>query len=266
MTTRLVSPTGKDIHLRPVRPNEGLKMAYRKRLKRLIAEMQNSVEYWLGARYKATGIAQDDEPANDLQRVMDELSRQWGETFDKRANSLGQWYARKALGTVDISMKQALKDAGFAVRFEMSDAMQDAFDAIVHEQVGLIKSIPTDYMDEVQGIVMRSVQHGRDLGYLNTQLRQRYGITKRRAELISRDQNNKATAVITRVRQQELGLTQAIWKHSTAGKHPRPSHVAANNKRYDVDKGLKIDGEMIYPGEKINCRCYAVSVIPGFND
>jgi uncharacterized protein with gpF-like domain len=109
------------------------------------------------------------------------------------------------------------------------------------------------------------VQAGRDLGYLSKELQDRYGITKRRAALIARDQNNKATAVITRVRQQELGVTECVWLHSHGGKHPRPSHVAADNKKYDVSKGMFLDGKWTWPGVEVNCRCVARAVIPGLS-
>nr|WP_277347156.1 phage minor head protein [Collimonas pratensis] len=131
------------------------------------------------------------------------------------------------------------------------------------EQVGLIKSIASQHLTEVQGLVMRSVADGRDLGTLAKGLEDRYGITKRRAALIARDQNNKATATITRVRQDSLGITEAVWMHSHAGKHPRPSHVAANGKRYTIKEGMYLDGVWTWPGREIGCRCISKSVIPG---
>jgi SPP1 gp7 family putative phage head morphogenesis protein len=117
---------------------------------------------------------------------------------------------------------------------------------------------------EVQGLVMRSVQVGRDASYLTDELTKRYGITQRRAELISRDQNNKATSVMNRARQLEIGITEAKWRHSHAGQHPRISHLEADGKVYSIAEGCKIDGEFIWPGEKINCRCTAKPILPGW--
>jgi hypothetical protein len=39
--------------LRGVQPNAGIAAAYRKKLDALIAEMDNSVQYWLPAAYRA---------------------------------------------------------------------------------------------------------------------------------------------------------------------------------------------------------------------
>jgi SPP1 gp7 family putative phage head morphogenesis protein len=112
---------------------------------------------------------------------------------------------------------------------------------------------------------MRSVARGRDLSYLTDELQKRYGITRRRAALIARDQNNKATSVMQAARQQSLGITQGIWKHSHAGKEPRPSHVKADGKVFELSKGMYLDGKWVMPGEEINCRCTWSPVIPGLS-
>ncbi len=250
--------------LRPVIPNAGIEATYRKKLKRLIAEMQASITYWLEQRYRAS-MAQDATPADDLQRTMTHLAEQWQARFDEGAQRLADWFAQKTKNYADGTLQGILKDSGFAVKFTMTEPMENAYSAVIHEQVGLIKSIASEHLQEVQGLVMRSVQQGRTLGELSQELEKRYGITKRRAALIARDQNNKATAVLTRTRHQQLGITQAKWRHSHAGKHPRPSHVAFDGKTYDIDKGAYIDGEWILPGELINCRCTARPVLPGID-
>jgi SPP1 gp7 family putative phage head morphogenesis protein len=151
------------------------------------------------------------------------------------------------------------------VEFKMSPAMNDVFQATVTENVSLIKSIPSQYFTDVEGLVMRSVQRGGDLSGITDELEKRYGITRRRAAFIARDQNNKANATFTRVRQQELGVTEAIWLHSAGGKEPRPSHVAFSGKTYNIREGALIDGKRIWPGELPNCRCVSRPVVPGFN-
>lgn len=114
---------------------------------------------------------------------------------------------------------------------------------------------------------MRSVQRGGDMGQLSKELQKEFGVTKLRAALISRDQNIKATSAFTRARQIELGITEAVWMHSHAGKEPRPTHVKMNGKRYNVTEGMYDPAEKrnISPGELINCRCTSKSVIAGFS-
>ncbi|CAB3664611.1 hypothetical protein LMG26696_03554 [Achromobacter pulmonis] len=263
----LVSPTGRDQPLRPVHANQGIEAAYRKRLDRLIDEMQRSVVYWLTAAYRRNvpEIAQDESPAMALTKMMRRLAKQWQRRFDEAAQPVATEFAEASMSAADLSLRNALRQKGFSVQFQMTRAANDVFQATVQENVGLIKSIASEYLTEVQGMVMRSVTQGRDLEGLVEDLQKRYGITKRRAAFIARDQNNKATATITRVRQQGLGIKQAKWRHSRGGKHPRKSHQDADGEIYDVDKGMLIDDEYIRPGELPNCRCVAISIIPGFD-
>jgi uncharacterized protein with gpF-like domain len=94
-------------------------------------------------------------------------------------------------------------------------------------------------------------------------------VTKRRAALIARDQNNKATAVFVRVRQKQAGIKKAMWLHSHGGKEPRKTHLANDGKLYDPQKGwFDPDPKVrrrIWPGELINCRCVSRSVVEGFS-
>lgn len=264
----LVSPTGREVPLRPVHANLGIEAAYRKRLDRLIDEMQRSVVYWLTAanRRNVPEIAQDESPAMALTKMMRRLTKQWQRRFDEAARPVATEFAETSMSAADLSLRSALRQKGFSVEFQMTRAANDVFQATVQENVGLITSIASEYLTEVQGMVMRSVTQGRELQGLVEDLQKRYGITKRRAAFIARDQNNKATATITRVRQQGLGIKQAKWRHSRGGKHPRKSHQEADGKAYDVDKGMLIDGEYIRPGELPNCRCVAISIIPGFDE
>lgn len=254
--------------LKPVRPNAGVEADFRRRLVAEIEAMAASVEYWLGAAYKAhrPRMAMDATPANELRDAMAKLSRQWLYRFNELSNWLAEHFADDAADRSDAALMRALRDAGFTVKFKMTPAMRDILRATVHENVNLIKSIPQRYLTNVEGMVMRSVQTGRDLSQLSSDLREQFGVEKRRAALIARDQNNKATSAFQRARQIELGVDKAIWMHSHAGKKPRPTHVKMDGKAYDVKKGMwdPAEGRHIFPGELINCRCTARSVIPGF--
>lgn len=253
--------------IRPVRPNAGVEACYRKQLDKQIREMQKSVVYWLTANYKASGaaVAMDASPAVFMCDAMKKLAKRWTKSFDSIAQKLADRFAGDAMKNSDVSLHNALGTAGFTVEFKMTAPMNNALQATIAENVGLIRSIPEKYFTEVEGLVMRSVARGRDLSYLTDELQKRYGITRRRAALIARDQNAKATSVMQAARQQSMGIKQGIWRHSHAGKEPRPSHVKADGKKFDIDKGMYLDGKWVMPGEEINCRCTWSPVIPGLS-
>jgi SPP1 gp7 family putative phage head morphogenesis protein len=177
---------------------------------------------------------------------------------------LAAFFAQKAGDRVDAELKRMLRDAGFTVQMKLTKAQQNVLQATIGENVSLIKSLAERHLTNVEGIVMRSVQTGRDLGTLAKELEANYGVTQRRAAFIARSQNNMATATLTKTRQQELGVKKARWRHSAGGKHPRPEHVAFNGKTYDVEKGAFLEGKWTWPGHEPNCRCVSIPIIPGF--
>ena len=264
---QIVSPTGKPIILPPNRPNAGITTAYQREIDQLVADMHASLVYWVRAAYRKTppeSMAMDASPARALAKVLAGLRKRWTDNFATRARELALRFVRGSSTHTDTSMAAALKASGITVKFKTTRAQNDALQAQITENMALIKSIAAQHLTQVEGMVMRSVQKGRDLGGLVGEMERAYGVTRRRAAFIARDQNNKATATVTRVRRAELGITEAIWQHSTAGRVPRPSHVAVNGKRFDSQKGMLIEGEWLQPGEAINCRCFSRSVLPGF--
>lgn len=258
--------------LRPVHPNLGIEAAYRKRLDSLIEAMHRSVVYWLRASYRANEpriLALDETPADALRRSMRKLSSRWLKKFDDAAEALADYFTLSVEKRSSAALKKILRDGGMSVEFKMTPVMRDVVDATVHANVSLIRSLPAKYFLEIEGIVMRSVQTGRDLGQLADDLQQRLGVTKRRAALIARDQNNKATAAFNRVRLQEVGITECIWVHSGAGREPRPTHQKAGRERtrFSVSKGWYDPAvkQFIQPGELISCRCTCRPVVKGFS-
>lgn len=269
MTTRkpLQAPTRRAVILPPTRPNIGIQAAYQSRLDALIEEMDGSIAYWLKAAWRAAPphapMAQDVMPITGISQALERLGRRWQRNFDDAAPKLAEWFADRSMGRAEKGFTKILDDAGWTVKFRMTKEARQAYRAVIGENVGLIKSIASQHLHEVQGVVYQSVLAGRDLGAVTDALQERFGVTRSRAALIARDQNNKATAIVVRTRQDELGITHARWKHSHAGIHPRPSHVAADGKIYPIAKGMYLDGKWVLPGEEINCRCCSESVIPG---
>lgn len=261
--------------LSPVRPNLGLERAYQKRLDALITEMHASLLWWLRAALRRREpeiialMAQDDSPAREIGAVFRRLARKWQRRFDQAAPDLAVYFATAMSDRSDKVLQNILKKGGFSVKFRQTRAVNDVLQATVQENVSLIKSIAQQHLGQVEGMVMRSVQHGRDLQHLVDGLENQLGVSKRRARLIARDQNNKATATIQRVRQAEVGIKEAVWVHSGGGREPRPSHAKAGRDRvrYDVSAGWFDPAEQrhIFPGELINCRCVSRPVVPGFS-
>lgn len=213
-------------------------------------------------------MAMDASPAVELMKVTKRLMRNWVRVFEEEAARIAKWFgqqeARYNRNAVEQNIKGNPNLDFLTVNFKhKSPAEKQMTDVIIASNVALIKTIPERYFGEVEWLVQESVRRGRDLKALSDELEGRYNLTRRRAAMIARDQNDKATEALHRARMLEMGITKAVWMHTSAGKTYRKSHIAMNGKEFDLREGL-YDPEVkrkIFPGELINCKCTCRPVI-----
>ena len=256
--------------LPPIVANAGIAAVYKSRLTRAIDRMNNSLDYWLGRRWEEDPVA-----AKRVMDTMKELGHRWQSHFDEIAPDVaGKWGARAAEHTT-ARMTQLLDDAGWTVNFRASPAVQTVMASAVTENVGLIRSIASEHLQKVEGVVMRNVQKGSDLRAMTQELHQQFEVPLKRAAFIARDQNSKMTTVITKARQQQAGIKRAVWMHSniTAKGHFRPEHLAFSRGEhtpgdkgpiYVVADGAYLERRWTWPGFEINCRCTSRPYLEGF--
>jgi uncharacterized protein with gpF-like domain len=210
----------------------------------------------------------DEAAADTLRKTMAGLARRWTSRFDDGAEKLAAWFAQAAGKRSDAQLRAILKNSGFAIEFKMTAAQRDIISATVKANTALIKSIPVQYLGQVEQSVMRSVQVGRDVGGLAKELETHFGVTKRRAQFIAQSQNEMATSALNKSRQLELGINTARWRRSGGSKKPRPSHVKASRdgEIYDIALGW-LDpaiNRRIWPGTEPGCKCFSCSIIKSF--
>lgn len=271
MRRRRTPRSGEKI-LPPIFPNAGIRAAYRRKLQAIIEEMANSYEHWLRATYRSNPprmMALDEIPSRELERQLRQLGIRWEKRFEELAPKLAKFFAQKVHLQCDRRLKAMLREGGVTVRLTMTPALRDVLQATVTENVGLIKSIQSQYHTQVQGLVMRSVTEGRDLHQLTRDLQARFGITEDRAKFIALDQSNKATSVIRRERETSVGIETGLWMHSHAGREPRKTHLANDGEPFNLKTGWydpdpKVR-KRIWPGMLVNCRCTWKAVVKGFS-
>ena len=247
-----------------IRPNLGIERWYKRELMKIINEMRSDVNALIMDDYKQqSSMVAMDGFSDWLGHAMDYLMDRWNSNLNNLSDRVANLFVSKTVHNYDKQLKKHLRKAGFTVKLKLTPFAEEALQASIGENVGLIKSIGVQYLGKVEQSVWASVKGGFDLGTLAKELQHSYHITKNRAELIARDQGAKASAVIEQARRKELGITKAVWYHSSAGKTYRKSHVKAHGTVFDIDKGCYIDSEWILPAQKINCKCYSVSIIDG---
>lgn len=264
---RPIPPTGRRKVLGAIHANSGLESRYRAKLDRHITAMVRDVQRQIAAVWRSNPpeMAQDASTAMEAIEAVGRLSREWGKRFDAMADTWGRQFPREAAAHADRAFMAQLRKAGMTVRFSLTPAASEVMQASVLENVSLIKSIPEQFFTQVRSIVTEGVSAGRDMHVIAEGLEHQLGVTRRRAATIARDQSNKASAAILRVRQQEVGITEARWVHSGGGRHPRPTHVAMGGNSYEVARGMWDSAvqKFIWPGTEINCRCVSRAILPG---
>lgn len=202
-----------------------------------------------------------------LRKALSKWATLWTRRIEKVSTSIARDFAVNNKNATSAAMKAKLAKAGFTVKFKATPASTNALEAVIAENVGLIRTIPQKFLGDVEVAVWQAVMSGSDLDTLSRDIKAKYGVAWRRAALIAMDQNAKAKAAMERARREEVGITQAIWMHSHAGVVPRPTHVAMNDKPYEVMRGMWDSAvqKYIWPGTEINCRCSDRAVVPGFD-
>jgi SPP1 gp7 family putative phage head morphogenesis protein len=261
------------IQLRPVRPPIAIQKEYHKRLKAFIKEMDKSLFWWLRASYRQVDkdviqTAQDGA-MGDLVKELRRLEREWVKKSNTFATETAKWFSGKIQGYTAITIQNEMKKRdlvklGFDLKFQYHSAKERAmFKSIVTQNVNLIKSIASEHLTRVTGVVLRGIESGHDLGRMTEEMEQSFGVTERRAAIIARDQTNKATQNLSRQRLMDYGVTKGKWQHSSAGNTYRESHVEMDGEIYDLDEGCYDPdyGDYIQPAELVNCHCFCVPVI-----
>lgn len=133
--------------------------------------------------------------------------------------------------------------------------LAQASDQFVHENVALIETIPTKLHGDVETMVQRAISSSTPSPHLAKHIEARFGISKRHARMIARDQVSKMHGKLNRIRQKELGVEYYIWR-STGDERVRDSHDEFDGNRYHWDKPPRNErGERVNPGDDYQCRC-----------
>lgn len=129
------------------------------------------------------------------------------------------------------------------------------------ENIKLIKSIPSQYLDTLHGRIVAAVGAGSTKDQLINVIRQSFDLPKNRAKLIARDQISKLNGRLTMQRQRGIGVESYVWRTSK-DERVRDEHRARDGDVFAWDNP-PADG---HPGNAVNCRCSAEAVLPDLQD
>lgn len=270
--TKSTAPTFRGL---PLQHNAAVAVRYAGALSSLTAQMTAQVKREVlrlfGSDAACAHFGQDATIASQSRILINSLANRFSDLFNKKAKPLAENMVTQASKTSTTTLHSSLQklSGGMSLKTSLSSpALENVTKAAVTENVSLIKSIATKYLQQVEGAVMRSITTGNGLRDLIPALEEYEGQTHRRARNIALDQTRKVYNSVNRGRMQALGIKKFMWHHSGGGAHPREDHVDMDGEIYSFDDLPVIDqrtGEKGIPGQASNCRC-TMSPVFDFED
>lgn len=260
-------------------PSAAIRIWYQGQLLDLADVMINDYAREIAAELKNSVVqkffAQDASPSSLMKNLMARLFTKWERVFSKSAAQLSKEFADKSSQYADASTFNSLSIAGIEQpTHAYNENVTSTLGAAQAYNHTLITGIHADVHEKIYTAVMLSLtspdpqQQGAS-GILNA-LTEVGGFSRKRAELIARDQTSKLYASLSDQRMEENGVEEFEWMHSAAGKEPRESHEKMDGHIFKLrdprlwQVGGEFDlkkGDLGPPGWAIRCRCKKRPVI-----
>ncbi len=258
-------------------PNKGRERRYRLELQQLNEQMQNDMRESLISFFRANYASDAKKPSDTdkpktLAQLMQKMRKRWYDKYEKRGRILQRWMANSTKELTEKEVQNKMQSIGMTLKPNYSKSDKKLVKNIVSEGVGLIKSIPQQYIGKVQESATAAFLRGYDseklYNKINDILDDLDERNENRAFLISRDQMQKATQKFMAQSAMELGATKGRWIHVPGMKSSRETHQAFDGRTFDLSVGLFDEdvGLNVLPGDLPYCMCQFEVLMPGFED
>lgn len=238
--------------------NHASALAMRKVLERRLKQLRKEAQTTL------LDIMNSDEKnkVELIEKAIAELLEKWNLAFNKLGRELAKRMMTQVAKHIDVQFIKINKDFGIKRGKQHIDEVKQA---IMHENITLIKSIPTDVLNKYSNILTSSI--GRfDQAAVVKQLSLVTALNAKRIKLIARDQTAKAMNRYHMIRAQGLGFEYYVWK---TVKDERVSkgdggHKILQDRIYKYNNPTAIVdtyGTPGHPGQRVNCRCRAATLV-----
>lgn len=205
--------------------------------------------------------------ASTAGKKLNELSKKWQARFSKKSKSWVERFTSQVSAFSKKSTESSLRELSGGITIEvpeMPQGMVDKLRAATLQNVSLIKSIPDQFHQRIEGAVMRSIERGgQGAKTVYEEIKEIGGMSGKRAKFIATDQSRKATTAFNLERMKSAGIRKGKWKHSGGSAEPRPIHVQLDGVVFDLDDPPVIDkdGTRGLPGTLPHCKCIWIPVI-----
>ncbi len=251
---------------KPLRPSAGIETRYYRSIARIIDVLHREalleIKRFMDTETAQEYFAEDASIAAKAKQLNNRLRKKFLALFNRLAKPLAEKIVSESEVYSTASLKSSLKQAtgGMILNTATFNAeLKDIINASVATNTNLIKSIGSQYTEQLQNAVLRSVTGGgtgKGLQELIPFLQKQRSISLRKARLIAQDQTRKVYSDISRNRMLQAGVKKFEWLHVSGSNEPRPLHVKMSGSIYEYANPPIIDlktEERGYPSQLINC-------------
>lgn len=196
-------------------------------------------------------------------RLTRKMTRQFN---DDRIDSV----VRAILTKAGARNQQALYDIverkfGYSTKTLIAEeGLKPTTNALVLETAQWVKKLRDETLEAFTANTLRAMTQG---GSLEEVMRQFDGLVEKRrnhARFTARTQIANFNGVSTKIRAQNLGITEAVWVTSH-DERVRPCHKHRNGAKFELAKGCysSCDDKWLLPGTDYQCRCTYDLIVPG---
>lgn len=186
--------------------------------------------------------------------VMEDLPERVEEPFSLGVEPAAQRVAKAAdaahLRAVRKQFAQAVGVQVLQAAPELAPVVRD----FTKRNVELIKSLPAEVLPKLRKELAAALDSGARPPELAKLLQERYGVAKRKAEFIARDQVGKLYSSLTEERHKALGITRYKWRTSRDNR-VRRRHVKREGVVFEYAKPPNEDPTDGHAGRPPRCRC-----------
>ena len=143
--------------------------------------------------------------------------------------------------------------------------------ADLHQNIERLGDIRKRHVREIYDAALAMIEAGGNMPVLYHALLELDGMSTGRAGEITRTLLSKARALTDQESRMRLGITHATWIYADlpcmvnpfhptdADRKQDAAHQVAHGTRFEVGKGLLIEGEWTLPGRGRGCKCFSRS-------
>lgn len=139
---------------------------------------------------------------------------------------------------------------------ELAPAVRD----FTKKNVELIGSLKGEVLERLKKELGAALDSGARPPELEKLLREQYGVARRKAEFIARDQVGKLHASLTEERHRKLGITRYRWR-TVRDNRVRRRHVKREGVVFEYAKPPHDDKTDGHAGHPPRCRCYQEPIL-----